>query len=75
MTLRGFLFNLMPALRCNSKLFESNDILIEDWRYIVGADYTFSKKHTVGLEYIYNTSKESKPAYLNAIGLKYQIKL
>jgi outer membrane autotransporter protein len=49
--------------------------MIEEWRYIVGADYTVNKKHSFGLEYIYNVSKHSKPAYLNAIGLKYKIKL
>ncbi len=58
-----------------SELFASNEIMIEEWRYIVGADYTVNKKHTFGLEYIYNVSKDSKPAYLNAIGLKYKIKL
>lgn len=73
--IKGLPLQPYASIEMHSKLFVSNDILIEDWRYIVGADYTFSKKHTVGLEYIYNTSKESKPAYLNAIGLKYQIKL
>jgi long-subunit fatty acid transport protein len=58
-----------------SELFTSNDIMIEKWRYIVGADYTVNKKHTFGLEYIYNVSKDSKPAYMNSIGLKYKIKL
>ena len=48
-----------------SELFASNDIMIEKWRYIVGADYTVNKKHTFGLEYIYNVSKDSKPAYMN----------
>lgn len=58
-----------------SGLFSPDDIMIEKWRYIVGADYTFNKKHTIGLAYIYNVSKDSKPAYMNAIGLKYKIKL
>ena len=58
-----------------SGLFSPNDILIEKWRYIVGAEYTFNKKHTVGLEYIYNVSKDSKPAYMNVIGMTYTISL
>jgi len=56
-------------------LFSPDDILIEEWRYIAGAEYTFNKKHTVGLEYIYNVSKDSKPAYMNAIGMTYTVSL
>jgi hypothetical protein len=58
-----------------SLLFSANNIMIEKWRYIVGVEYTVSKKHTFGVEYIYNTSKVSKPARMNIIGLTYSIKL
>jgi hypothetical protein len=58
-----------------SQLFSPNNIMIEKWRYIAGAEYTIHKKHTFGLEYIYNTSRVSKPARMNTIGVTYSIKL
>ena len=73
--IKGLPLKPYTSVEMASELFASNEIMIEQWRYIVGADYTVNKKHTIGLEYIYNVSKDSKPAYLNAIGLKYKIKL
>jgi len=58
-----------------SLLFSPNNITIEKWRYIAGLEYTLHKKHTFGVEYIYNTSKVSKPTRMNIIGLTYSIKL
>jgi hypothetical protein len=29
----------------------------------------------VGLEYIYNVSKDSKPAYMNVIGMTYTVNI
>jgi hypothetical protein len=58
-----------------SIMFEPNGIAIENWRYMAGAEYTVNKKHTFGLEYIYNVNKVSKPAYANIIGVTYSINL
>jgi predicted porin len=73
--IKGLPLKPYANVEMQSELFSSNDIMIEKWRYIVGADYTFNKKHTVGLEYIYNVSKDSKPAYMNVIGMTYTVKL
>jgi hypothetical protein len=73
--IKGFPLQPYASAEMASELFTSNDIMIEKWRYIIGADYTVNKKHTLGLEYIYEVSKDSKPAYMNCIGLKYKIKL
>jgi hypothetical protein len=59
----------------HAMLFSPNDITIEKRRYMTGVEYTVAKKHTFGLEYIYNVSKVSKPAYMNIIGVTYSIKL
>lgn len=48
---------------------------IDKWRYIIGAEYTLNKKHTFGLEYIYNDSRVTKPAYMNLLGVTYSIRL
>lgn len=58
-----------------TQIFLSNDIPVEKVRYIAGLDYTHNKKHTFGVSYIYNTSKITKPAYMNIIALSYGIKL
>lgn len=58
-----------------SMIFSSNDIWFEKWRHIAGAEYTLNKKHTFGVEYIYSTSRVSKPARMNILGLTYSIKL
>ena len=56
-------------------LFAPNGIAIEKWRYMAGVEYTVRKNHTFGLEYIYDVSRVSKPAYMNIMGLAYSIKL
>jgi opacity protein-like surface antigen len=68
---------LMPFINVEAQsiLFEPDDIAVENWRYMAGLEYTFDKKHTFGLEYIYNVSKVTKPAYMNIIGVTYSIKL
>ncbi len=68
---------LKPYINAEAQsiMFEPDDIAIENWRYMAGAEYTFYKKHTVGLEYIYNVSKTTKPTYTNIIGLTYSINL
>ncbi len=48
---------------------------IDKWRYMIGAEYTVNKKHTFGLEYIYNESRVTKPAYMNLLGVTYSIRL
>lgn len=73
--IKGLPLKPYANVEMQSGLFSPNDILIEKWRYIAGAEYTFNKKHTVGLEYIYNVSKDSKPAYMNVIGMTYTISL
>jgi hypothetical protein len=68
---------LKPYLNAEARslLFSANNIMIEKWRYIAGVEYTLHKRHTFSVEYIYNTSKVSKPAYANIIGLTYSVKL
>lgn len=48
---------------------------VDKWRYMVGVEYTIKKKHTFGLEYIYNDSRVTKPAYMNLLGVTYSIRL
>lgn len=57
------------------RLFNPNDYTVDKWRSMVGAEYTFNKKHTFGLEYIYNDSRVTKPSYMNVIGVTYSVKL
>lgn len=59
----------------HSLLFTANDIPVEKYRSMVGIEYTLHKKHTFGIEYIYNVSNVTKPAYMNILGLTYSIKL
>jgi len=73
--IKGFPLAPYANVEMQSELFSSNGFMIGNWRYVAGAAYTFNKKHTVGLEYIYNVSKDSKPAYLNAIGMTYTVNL
>jgi len=56
-------------------LFDPNDYTIDRWRTIIGIEYTLNKKHTFGVEYIYNESRVTKPAYKNLLGLTYSISL
>jgi opacity protein-like surface antigen len=73
--IKGLPLEPYANVEMQSELFVSNDTMIEKWRYIAGAKYTLNKRHTVGLEYIYNVSKDTKPAYMNTIGVTYTIKL
>ena len=63
------------SVELHSMLFSPNDIQIEKMRYTVGLDYTIKKKHTIGLAYIYNTSRVSNPDYMNIISVTYGISL
>jgi hypothetical protein len=56
-------------------LFDPNDYTVDRWRTIIGVEYTLNKKHTFGVEYIYNESRVTKPPYKNLIGLTYSINL
>jgi len=58
-----------------NQIFIANNIKVEKMRYILGVEYTIAKRHTVGVEYLYQDSKVSKPAWFNAICLNYSIKL
>lgn len=58
-----------------NQIFAGNDINVEKMRYMVGLEYSISKKHSVGLEYVYQDSKVSKPAWMNAVSLNYSVKL
>lgn len=58
-----------------NQVFAGNDIGVEKMRYTAGVDYTIAKRHTVGIEYVYQDSKVSKPAWVNAISLNYAVKL
>jgi hypothetical protein len=58
-----------------SLLFNPNEYTIDGWRTIIGVEYTLNKKHTFGIEYIYNESRVTKPPYKNLAGLTYSIKL
>ena len=58
-----------------NQIFVGNDIKFEKMRYIGGMEYTIAKTHTIGIEYLYQVSKVSKPAWLNVISLNYSVKL
>jgi len=58
-----------------NQVFAGNDIMVEKMRYMAGVEYTIAKRHTVGIEYVYQDSKVSKPAWLNAVSLNYAVKL
>ncbi len=57
------------------QLFSPNDYTVDKWRSMIGVEYTLNKRHTFGLEYIYNDSRVTKPAYMNVIGVTYAIRL
>jgi hypothetical protein len=63
----------------NTEMFSGlsfrNDYLADKWRSMIGIEYTLHKKHTFGIEYIYNDSRVTKPAYMNLLGITYAIKL
>lgn len=56
-----------------NELFADNGIFIDETRYIVGAEYRIFKNNSVGLEYLYHTSKISKPANRNILSINYFI--
>jgi len=58
-----------------NQVFAGNDIGVEKMRYMAGVEYTIAKRHTVGIEYVYQESKVSKPAWVNAVSLNYAVKL
>ena len=59
----------------HSGLFAPNEYLADKWRSMIGLEYTLNKKHKFGIEYIYNESRVTKPAYMNIIGVTYSISL
>lgn len=59
----------------HTQLFSPNDFFADKWRSIAGIEYTLNKKHTFGIEYIYNESRVTKPPYENILGLTYSVKL
>lgn len=73
--IRGIPLQPYVNAEMQSLLFARNDIFIEKWRYMAGMEYTVNKRHTFGLEYIFNMSKVSKPPYMNIIGITYSFRL
>jgi hypothetical protein len=67
---------LVPSLSAEiyGQTFSSNDIMIEKTRYTGGLKYNISKKHSVGVDYIYLNSKNTKPKEFNVISLYYSFK-
>lgn len=59
----------------HTQLFSPNEYFADKWRSMVGIEYTLHKKHTFGLEYIYNDSRVTKPPYENLLGITYSVKL
>ncbi|MGE5348067.1 MAG: DUF2490 domain-containing protein [Actinomycetota bacterium] len=59
----------------HAQLFSPNEFFADKWRSMIGIEYTLSKKHTFGIEYIYNDSRVTKPPYENILGLTYSVKL
>jgi len=59
----------------HSQLFNPNEFVADKWRSMIGIEYTLNKKHTFGIEYIYNDSRVTKPPYENILGITYGVKL
>lgn len=59
----------------HTQLFIPNEFVADKWRSMVGIQYTLNKRHTFGLEYIYNDSRVSKPPFENLLGITYSVKL
>ena len=57
------------------QLFDPNEYAVDKWRTMFGLEYTLNKKHTFGLEYIYNDSRVTKPPYENLLGVTYSVSL
>lgn len=73
--IKGLPLRPIASVEIHNLLSIPTEYTVDRWRYIVGVEYTVNKKHTFGLEYIYNDSKVTKPAYMNAIGITYAVKL
>lgn len=59
----------------HTQLFSPNEYVADKWRSMVGIEYTLNKRHTFGLEYIYNDNRVTKPPYENLLGVTYSVKL
>jgi len=59
----------------HNQLFSPNEYIADKWRSMVGIEYTLHKRHTFGLEYIYNDSRVTKPPFENLLGITYSVKL
>lgn len=57
------------------QLLDPNEYRVDKWRTMFGVEYTLNKKHTFGLEYIYNDSRVTKPPYENLLGVTYSVSL
>lgn len=70
-------FPLKPYINAemHTQLFSPNEFLADKWRSMVGIEYTLNKKHTFGLEYIYNDSRVTKPPFENLLGITYSVRL
>lgn len=59
----------------HTQLFSPNEYVADKWRSMAGIEYTLNKRHTFGIEYIYNDSRVSKPPFENLLGVTYSVKL
>jgi len=59
----------------HTQLFSQNEYGVDKWRSMAGIEYTMNKRHTFGIEYIYNDSRVSKPPFENLLGITYSVKL
>lgn len=59
----------------HSQLLNPNEYFADKWRSMIGVEYTLNKRHTFGLEYIYNDSRVTKPPFENILGVTYSVKL
>lgn len=73
--IRGLPLKPYVNVEMHTMLFNPNEYTADKWRSMIGAEYTFNKRHTFGLEYIYNDSRVTKPAYENVLGVTYSVKL
>jgi long-subunit fatty acid transport protein len=73
--IRGIPLKPFVNVEAQRLLSVQTETTIDKWRYMIGLEYTLNKKHTFGLEYIYNESRVTKPAYMNLLGITYSIRL
>lgn len=73
--IKGMPLRPFVNVEAHSLISVQTENTVDKWRYIIGAEYTFNKKHTFGLEYIYNESRVTKPAYMNLLGVTYSARL